>query len=56
LPRSRPLQRLDRSAHAEAAYEIAIAQTGNAAERAHLTLAKQRLPGPDGMADGRASG
>lgn len=50
------LQRLGRSADAKAAYEIAIAQTGNAAERAHLILAKQRLPGPDGMADGQTSG
>jgi RNA polymerase sigma-70 factor (ECF subfamily) len=38
------LQRLGRCAEADAAYEIAIALTGNAAERAHLTLAKQRLP------------
>jgi RNA polymerase sigma-70 factor, ECF subfamily len=38
------LRRLGRSADADAAYEIAIAQAGNAAERAYLTLAKQRLP------------
>ena len=44
------LQRLGRSADADAAYQIAIAQTGNIAERAHLTLAKQRLL--DGMAHG----
>jgi RNA polymerase sigma-70 factor (ECF subfamily) len=37
------LRRLGRSADAAAAYEIAIAQAGNAAERAYLTLAKQRL-------------
>jgi RNA polymerase sigma-70 factor (ECF subfamily) len=37
------LRRLGRSADANAAYEIAIAQAGNSAERAYLTLAKQRL-------------
>jgi RNA polymerase sigma-70 factor (ECF subfamily) len=35
------LQRLDRCADADAAYEIAIARTSNAAERVHLNLAKE---------------
>jgi len=35
------LHRLGRDTDAAAAYEIAIAGTGNAAERAHLTLAKE---------------
>ena len=39
------LRRLGRPAEADAAYEPAIARSGNAIERAHLTLAKQRLPG-----------
>jgi RNA polymerase sigma-70 factor (ECF subfamily) len=38
------LRRLGRRAEADAAYETAIAGTGNAAERAHLALAKQRPP------------
>jgi RNA polymerase sigma-70 factor, ECF subfamily len=38
------LRRLGRRAEAGAAYEIAIAQTGNAAERAHLVLTKERAP------------
>jgi len=36
------LRRLGRRAEADAAYEAAIAGTGNEAERAHLELAKQR--------------
>jgi RNA polymerase sigma-70 factor, ECF subfamily len=47
------LHRLGRPADADAAYEIAIAQTGNTAERAHLILAKQRLPRLDGTAGGQ---
>jgi RNA polymerase sigma-70 factor (ECF subfamily) len=39
------LRRLGRDGEAAAAYETAIAQTGNAAERAHLILAKERPPG-----------
>jgi RNA polymerase sigma-70 factor (ECF subfamily) len=35
------LQRLDRYADADAAYEIAIAKTSNAAERVHLNRAKE---------------
>jgi RNA polymerase sigma-70 factor (ECF subfamily) len=35
------LQRLDRCADADAAYEIAIAKTSNAAERVHLNRAKE---------------
>ncbi len=38
------LRRLGRPAEADAAYQAAIAQTSNAAERAHLILAKERLP------------
>ena len=38
------LRRLGRAAEADAAYRAAIAQTSNAAERAHLILAKERLP------------
>jgi RNA polymerase sigma-70 factor (ECF subfamily) len=38
------LRRLGRAAEAGAAYETAIAQTANAAERAHLILARGRLP------------
>ncbi len=45
------LRRLGRGAEAGAAYETAIAQTGNEAERAHLTLAKERPPRPDGVTD-----
>jgi len=37
------LRRLGRPAEADADYQAAIAQTRNAAERAHLTLAKERL-------------
>jgi RNA polymerase sigma-70 factor, ECF subfamily len=47
------LRRLGRAAEANAAYELAITQTRNAAERAHLILAKERLPHPDGVADGQ---
>jgi RNA polymerase sigma-70 factor (ECF subfamily) len=38
------LRRLGRRAEADAAYELAITQAGNAAERAHLILAKERPP------------
>ena len=38
------LRRLGRTAEAGAAYETAIAQAGNAAERGYLTQAKERLP------------
>ncbi len=38
------LRRLGRAAEAGAAYETAIAQTANATERAHLILARGRLP------------
>jgi RNA polymerase sigma-70 factor (ECF subfamily) len=38
------LRRLGRAAEADAAYRAAIAQASNAAERAHLILAKERLP------------
>jgi RNA polymerase sigma-70 factor (ECF subfamily) len=41
------LRRLGRRADADSAYETAIAQTGNAAERAHLARAKGRPPPPD---------
>ena len=40
------LRRLGRRADADSAYETAIAQTGNAAERAHLARAKGRPPPP----------
>jgi len=40
------LRRLGRRTEAEAAYETAIAQTGNAAERAHLARARERPPPP----------
>jgi len=46
------LRRLGRRAEADAAYDTAITQTGNAAERAHLALAKQQLSQPDGVAEG----
>jgi RNA polymerase sigma-70 factor (ECF subfamily) len=49
------LRRLGRRAEADAAYDTAIARTGNAAERAYLALAKQHLaqpdPGPPGLSD-----
>jgi RNA polymerase sigma-70 factor, ECF subfamily len=38
------LRRLGRTAEAAAAYETAIAQAGNAAERGYLTQAKEHLP------------
>ena len=38
------LRRLGRTAEAGAAYETAIAQAGNSAERGYLTQAKERLP------------
>ncbi len=41
------LRRLGQPAEADAAYELAIAQTRNATERAHLILAKERPPHPD---------
>jgi len=44
------LRRLGRRAEAEAAYQAAMAQTGNRAERAHLAAAKERLARPDGVA------
>ena len=47
------LQRLGRTAEARAAYETAIAQTGNAAERAHLIAAKERPRHPDGVSGGQ---
>ena len=47
------LRRLGRDAEAEAAYETAIARTGNAAERAHLTLAKEQASRPDRRQGGR---
>jgi RNA polymerase sigma-70 factor (ECF subfamily) len=40
------LRRLGRCAEADAAYETAIARSGNAVERAHLTLAKQQASHP----------
>jgi RNA polymerase sigma-70 factor (ECF subfamily) len=40
------LRRLARWDEASAAYEAALALSVNAAERAHLTLAKESLPGP----------
>jgi RNA polymerase sigma-70 factor, ECF subfamily len=46
------LRRLGRPEDAEAAYQAAIALSGNAAEHAHLAAAKQRLPHPGGLADG----
>ena len=46
------LRRLGRPAEADAAYEAAIAQAGNEAERAHLAQAKQHLARPDGTAEG----
>jgi RNA polymerase sigma-70 factor (ECF subfamily) len=50
--RANLLERLGRAADATAAYQAAIAQSLNAAERAHLAAAKQRLPRPGGVADG----
>ena len=44
------LSRLGRRAEAGAAYEAAMARTGNEAERAHLARAKERLARPDGVA------
>jgi RNA polymerase sigma-70 factor (ECF subfamily) len=46
------LRRLGRRAEADAAYDLAIARTGNSAERAHLICAKQRPPRPDRSAGG----
>jgi RNA polymerase sigma-70 factor, ECF subfamily len=47
------LRRLGRVADADAAYQAAIAQTGNAAERAHLAAAKRSLHHPGGVTDAR---
>jgi len=47
------LRRLGRHAEADAAYETAIAQTRNTAERVHLILAKERPPHPDGVPGGQ---
>ena len=44
------LRRLGRRSDAEAAYEMAIARTGNQAERAYLVMAKDRLAHPDSAA------
>ncbi len=46
------LRRLGRRDEAGAAYEAALALSLNAAERAHLTLAKEHLSQPDGVAEG----
>ena len=46
------LRRLGRRAEADAAYDLAMARTGNEAERAHLARAKERPSHPDGIADG----
>jgi len=46
------LRRLGRRAEADAAYQAALARSGNAAERAYLTLAKEHLAQPDGVAQG----
>ena len=46
------LRHLRRPAEAAAAYEMAIARTSNAAERAYLTLAQERASHPGGVADG----
>ena len=45
------LRRLGRRDEASAAYEAALALSVNAAERAHLTLAKERLSQPDSIAE-----
>jgi RNA polymerase sigma-70 factor, ECF subfamily len=44
--RANLLRRLGRRAEADAAYETAIARTGNAAERTYLARAKERRPRP----------
>jgi RNA polymerase sigma-70 factor (ECF subfamily) len=46
------LRRLGRRAEADAAYQAALALSGNEAERAHLALAKEHLAEPDGVAEG----
>jgi hypothetical protein len=46
------LRRLGRRAEADAAYDTAIARTGNAAERVYLARAKQHLAQPDGVTKG----
>jgi RNA polymerase sigma-70 factor, ECF subfamily len=46
------LRRLGRRAEADAAYQAALALSGNEAERAHLALAKEHLTQPDGVAEG----
>jgi hypothetical protein len=50
------LRRLGRRAEADAAYDTAIARTGNAAERAYLARAKQHLAQPDGVTEGQRQG
>jgi RNA polymerase sigma-70 factor (ECF subfamily) len=45
------LRRLGRRPAADAAYQTALTLAGNAAERAHLALAKQHLAQPDGVAE-----
>ena len=47
------LRRLGRRANADAAYELAIERSGNAAERTYLIHAKERLPHPDGVPGGQ---
>jgi RNA polymerase sigma-70 factor (ECF subfamily) len=46
------LRRLGRRAEADAAYQAALARSGNEAERAHLARAKEHLAQPDGVAEG----
>jgi RNA polymerase sigma-70 factor (ECF subfamily) len=46
------LRRLGRRAEADAAYQVALALSGNEAERAYLALAKEHLAQPDGVAEG----
>jgi RNA polymerase sigma-70 factor, ECF subfamily len=46
------LRRLERRAEADAAYQAALARSGNEAERAYLALAKEHLAQPDGVAEG----
>jgi RNA polymerase sigma-70 factor (ECF subfamily) len=46
------LRRMGRRAGADAAYQAALALSGNEAERAYLALAKENLSQPDGVAEG----
>ncbi len=46
------LRRLGRRAEADAAYQAALELSGNEAERAYLTLAKEHLSQPDGVTEG----